>query len=81
MAANDARTVNQFRRLTAEPEENARLLERFFAHTDAAAFSELVRRHGPMVSVVRVLELRVQQLEREVRELRSLVEELRKPKP
>ena len=49
MAANDARAVNQFRRLTAEPEEDARLLERFHAHTDAAAFTELVRRHGPMV--------------------------------
>ncbi|VTR99928.1 sigma-70 family rna polymerase sigma factor : RNA polymerase sigma factor, sigma-70 family OS=Singulisphaera acidiphila (strain ATCC BAA-1392 / DSM 18658 / VKM B-2454 / MOB10) GN=Sinac_2507 PE=4 SV=1: Sigma70_r2: Sigma70_r4_2: Poly_export [Gemmata massiliana] len=49
MAANDARTVSQFRKLTAEPEEDARLLERFHAHTDAAAFAELVRRHGPMV--------------------------------
>ncbi len=49
MLGNEARTVSQFRRLATAQEDDALLLNRFLADTDADAFAELVRRHGPMV--------------------------------
>ena len=49
MTGAELRTVSQLRQLAASQDDDARLLARFLAHTDADAFAELVRRHGPMV--------------------------------
>jgi RNA polymerase sigma factor (sigma-70 family) len=49
MAGDKALGLNQLRRLTAAPEDDATLLERFRSRTDADAFAELVRRYGPLV--------------------------------
>jgi len=49
MAGNEARAVSQLRWLATARDNDAALLDRFLAESDADAFSELVRRHGPMV--------------------------------
>jgi len=49
MAGNEARATNPFRRLVASQEDDATLLGEFLANMDADAFTELVRRYGPMV--------------------------------
>ncbi|QJW92917.1 sigma-70 family RNA polymerase sigma factor [Frigoriglobus tundricola] len=49
MAGNNARAVRQLRRLATAQDNDAALLDRFRAESDADAFAELVRRHGPMV--------------------------------
>jgi RNA polymerase sigma factor (sigma-70 family) len=49
MTGNEARTVNQLRRLASAQEDDSLLLARFLTDMDAEAFAELVRRHGPMV--------------------------------
>jgi RNA polymerase sigma factor (sigma-70 family) len=41
--------VDQLRALAAGPDADRHLLERFVARRDEAAFTALVRRHGPMV--------------------------------
>jgi RNA polymerase sigma factor (sigma-70 family) len=49
MLGDEARTVSHLRRLVSAQEEDSLLLTRFLTDTDAGAFAELVRRHGPMV--------------------------------
>ena len=49
MVGNDARSINQLCRLATPHDDDSTLLKRFLADTDASAFAELVRRHGPMV--------------------------------
>ena len=49
MAENEAQAVSALLRLASAQETDALLLDRFLTATDADAFAELVRRHGPMV--------------------------------
>ena len=49
MAGNEMRAVSQLRRLATARDNDVSLLNRFLTESDTDAFSELVRRHGPMV--------------------------------